>query len=124
MLATLRLDTSPLFKDESCTRAIEYNEVNSELLKAYYEAQGIEEGKYGVEMSIDENPVENSLYKYWTKVYFREMVLKHTGETLDQFLDKPRWKIDMILEEIKAINKEEARIAQELKDKKLNNPGQ
>ena len=36
--------------------------------------------------------------------------------------DNPFDMIKLSIEEIKAINKEEARIAQELKDKKLNNP--
>lgn len=96
---------------EGTGRAVTYQEADLELISAYDTGHGFETGKSGIEMSPQENPIVGSLYEAWYEVWLNERVYHHTGESFDQFLDKPRWKIDVQLSKLRLINKEEARLA-------------
>ena len=119
----MNINTSPLFKSGG-KRAVQYQEANHELTSAYDEGNGFDTGRHNISMSVQENPIVNSLYSGWYRIYIRENVYKRTGETFHVFIDKPRWLIDMQLTEIKRLNKEESVLAAQFKnglggDKKL-----
>ena len=96
-------------------------EAELELISAYDTGHGFETGPSGIEMSPQENPIEGSLYATWYDIWLRERIYHHTGESFDAFLDKPRWKIDVQLSRIRPINKEEARLAENIKSGLGNN---
>jgi hypothetical protein len=114
LIDALKTDTTNLYKTPS-NRAITYQEAHSELLNAYDKGHGFDTGTHGVSMSEDEDPTKDSLNQAWFKLYLRENVYKHTGDSFDVFINQPRWKIQMKLEEITKRNKEEAQIAESIK---------
>lgn len=74
-------------------------------------------------MSPQENPIVGSLYEAWYDIWIKERIYHHTGESFEKFLDKPRWKIDVQLKRLRAINKEESRMAESIRNEIGNNKG-
>lgn len=89
-----------------------YQEVVHELMTAYDSEMGIDAGHSGVEMSPKEDPLQGSLYDSWFKVYRDERVYQATGLDFDKFLDRPRYKIDIILKRVREDNMKEGRLAE------------
>ncbi len=100
---------------EGTGRAVTYQEAFCELTSAYDTGHGFETGDSGIEMSPQENPITGSLYDIWYDIWFRERIYHHTGESFETFLDKPRWKMEVQLSKIRPVNKEESRLAENIK---------
>lgn len=89
-----------------------YQEVVHELITAYDSEMGIDSGHSGVEMSAKEDPLQGSLYDSWFRVYKDERIYQATGLDFDKFLDRPRYKIDIILKRVREDNLKEGRLAE------------
>lgn len=100
IITTLKLDTTSLFKQRS-TRPITYQEAHNELLEAYDATLGLDTGESHVGMSEFENPVMGSLYEIWYATYLREQIGEHFRLSFDEFLDRPRWQIMIMLEAVR-----------------------
>lgn len=109
------MDTSSLFKQRD-SRPITYQEAHDELLGAYDQAVGHDTRENNVHLSDFENPVHNSLYSIWYDTYLREQVGEKFHMSIDEFLDRPRYQIQMMLNSLarlrtavkRDINKENA----------------
>lgn len=97
---------------EGNKRAVSYLEVVHELLTAYDAELGLETGHSGVAMSDREDPTKGSLYDAWFKIYLDERVFKTTGLDFDAFLNRPRYKIDIMLRRIREENAREGKLAE------------
>lgn len=86
-------------------------EIRSQIFKAYDKSRGLETGPYNIEMCKLDNPAEYSLYAYWARIYRDERIKEHYGITFDSFLDRPRYKINILLEGVKEINDRDAEMA-------------
>ncbi|ANZ50232.1 hypothetical protein PHOBOS_42 [Erwinia phage vB_EamM_Phobos] len=115
MINTLKLDTTSLFKRRD-HRAVTYQEAYDELMASYDQSVGLETGRYHVAMSFQEDPLANSLYQIWVETFIREDVYKYMGMNFQQFLQQPRWLIDMQLKAIKRRHQDETALANEIKN--------
>ncbi|HHS7556442.1 TPA: hypothetical protein ACTPQ1_004736 [Salmonella enterica] len=97
------MDTTSLFK-QRCVRPITYQEAHDELMGAYDRTLGLDTGYNQVGVSEFENPIFGSLYDIWYATYLREQVGEHYRMSIDEFLDRPRWKILMMLDNIRRRN--------------------
>lgn len=85
-------------------------------MASYDSSIGLDTGRFHVGMSSQEDPLANSLYQIWVETFIREDVYKYIGLNFDQFLDQPRWLIDMQLKAIKRRHQDENALANEIKD--------
>lgn len=93
-----------------------YQEAFDELMASYDASLELDTGRFHVGMSSQEDPLANSLYQIWVETFIREDVYKYTGLNLHQFLDQPRWKIDMQLKAIKRRHQDENALATEIQN--------
>ena len=94
------MDTTSLFKQRS-TRPITYQEAHNELLEAYDRTLALNTGDHQVGLSDFENPVYGSLYDIGYATYLREEVGENYRMSIDEFLDRPRWQILLMLDNIR-----------------------
>ena len=94
------MDTTSLFKQRS-TRPITYQEAHNELLEAYDRTLALNTGDHQVGLSDFENPVYGSLYDIWYATNLREEVGENYRMSIDEFLDRPRWQILLMLDNIR-----------------------
>ncbi|ANZ50480.1 hypothetical protein STRATTON_55 [Erwinia phage vB_EamM_Stratton] len=94
------MDTTSLFKQRS-TRPITYQEAHNELMEAYDATLGLDTGENHIGLSEFENPVTGSLYEIWYATYLREQIGEHFRLSFDEFLDRPRWQIMIMLEAVR-----------------------
>ncbi|QVW55166.1 hypothetical protein pEaSNUABM29_00122 [Erwinia phage pEa_SNUABM_29] len=97
------MDTTSLFKQRSA-RPITYQEAHDELMGAYDRTLGLETGLHQVGFSEFENPIFGSLYDIWYATFLREQVGEHYKMDIDRFLDRPRWEILLMLDNIRRRN--------------------
>ena len=94
-------------------------EARLSLRQCYDDSYGLDTGPFGVEMTDAESPARYSLYEYWADVHANERIFHHYGLNLDQFLDRPRYKIEILVNKVKPMNKSEettaAKIQEEIK---------
>lgn len=64
-----------------------------------------------------ENYIDHFLYESYLEVFMYKNVNKHTGLSFDEFLNKPRYEIEKILNTVEKFKKKEASIADEALDK-------
>lgn len=90
------MDLSSLFKNRT-GKPITYQEAHDELLEAYDEAIEHFVGNDHVGISDFEDPLNGSLYQLWLDTYIREQIGERFHLSFDEFLDRPRWEIGMML---------------------------
>lgn len=66
-------------------------------------------------MVKEESPAEFSLYAHWARVYRDERIKEHYNLTFDEFLARPRYRIEILLEEVKAINDKDSKDSAQLR---------
>lgn len=60
-----------------------------------------------------ENFIDHFLYESYLEVFMYKNVNKHTGLSFDEFLNKPRYEIEKILNTVEKFKKKESSIADE-----------
>ena len=84
------------------------------LRNCYDQSYDLNTGPFGIEMSDAESPAKYSLYEYWAGVHARERIYHHYGLNLDQFLDRPRYKIEILVNRVIPLNKTEETSAEKM----------
>lgn len=67
------------------------------MIEAYDEAIEHFVGNDHVGVSDFDDPLHGSLYQLWLDTYIREQVGERFHLNFDEFLDRPRWEIGMML---------------------------
>lgn len=105
------MDTSSLFKLYRSSRPITYQEAHDELLTAYDMMTGLDTGTHHVGTSEQENPYNGCLYEYWMATYIREQIGDVFRISFDEFLNRPRGLIMMMIKQAQKKNREMAAAA-------------
>ncbi|AFQ96768.1 hypothetical protein G173_gp223 [Erwinia phage phiEaH2] len=71
------------------------------MMEAYDATLGLDTGENHIGLSEFENPVTGSLYEIWYATYLREQIGEHFRLSFDEFLDRPRWQIMIMLEAVR-----------------------
>lgn len=112
--ALISVDTSSLF-DGLNDNPIPYLELRKILRKSYDKSRGLNTGLHGIEVDPLDDPTKYSLYAYWCRIYRDERIGEHYRLSIDEFLDRPRYKINILLEEVKEINDRDSKLSEESK---------
>jgi hypothetical protein len=94
---------------------ISYIDAAIALRRCYDKANDLSTGSYGIEMTKSESPAEYSLYGHWARVYREERIKDHYGISFDDFLKRPRYRIEIMLEEVRAVNDKDSKDSAELR---------
>lgn len=111
----ISVDTRKLFTGESDI-PISHVEGRLSLRQCYDASYGLDTGPFGIEMTDEESPAKFSLYEYWAEIHARERIFHHYGLDLDQFLNRPRYKIEILVDKVKPLNKSEETTAAKIQD--------
>lgn len=120
LVEVMKLDTKSLIYSKE--RAVTFNEAVEELREAYDEELGLDTGNSHALMSTYENPLQDSLYERWARVYQEKQIFKYWKVPFTEWLNQPRWKMAVqirIADERARVEDEVARnIIEEDKNKK------
>ena len=83
------------------------------MLGAYDLSIGLDTGSKHVGLSDFENPGYGSLHEIWMEVYLREQINEHYRLSFDEWLNRPRWEIMMML---RVLNRRKASIKKIMND--------
>ena len=86
---------------------------------AYDLSVGLDTGTRHVGLSDFENPEYGSLYEIWMEVYLRKQIGEHFRMTFDEWLNRPRWEIMMML---RVLNRRKAAIKKVMSDVTAGDP--
>lgn len=112
--ALMSVDTSTLH-DGLNDNPVPYLELRKILRSSYDKSRGLETGLYGIEVDPLDDPTKYSLYAYWCRIYRDERIGEHYRLSIDEFLAKPRYKINILLDEVKEINDRDSKLSEESK---------
>lgn len=112
LVQAMSLDTKELFRGN--TRAVTYNEAVEELREAYDVELGLNTGNCHVVMSDYENPLHDTLYEKWGRIYQDADIYKHWKMDFNAWIAQPRWKMEIQIRIAEDRARVEEQIAKEI----------
>lgn len=117
LIEVMKLDTKELFYSKE--RAVTFNEALEELREAYDNELGLNTGDCHALMSTYENPLHDTLYERWARIYQEKQIFKYWKMPFEDWLKQPRWKMAIQIR----IADERARVEDEIAKKVIEDGG-